>query len=149
MAALNALGEQQYPGICPAVHLGGTVVRPQYPRVAAEHGIEGWVDVWMDIEPGGAIAYAFINASSMRGFEAPTLDWLKRQHAEPSDPTHPLDRPCTAKTRVVFKIQGAPAAFPVDSIANDNGYTYRSIGAAIRVRVDAYNAIIDAHDATN
>lgn len=147
MAALHDLGETQYPGFCAPGRLIVSGRAPLYPRALGRHRIEGWVKLWMDIEAGGKIAYAFVSSSSIRAFEAPILDALAGLRVKPQDATHPIETPCTARARIVFRSYVTPV-FLVDNIKDDSGFTYRSIGAAIRVRVDAHNAVIQQRAAT-
>ncbi|WP_293393726.1 energy transducer TonB [Nevskia sp.] len=145
LMALYGLGGEQHPGGCPSE--GRLVIskfdtRPVYPHAALARGIEGWVNTMIDVQPDGSISFVSIQSSSLRVFEQPVLFWLKKQRWQLPSGAGP-GRPCFAVAPVHFGIQPpGTARFPRDGIAPDTEFTYRSIGAAIRVRAAAREAVL-------
>lgn len=144
LAALYSLGNEQHPGWCSS---GRLVIskfdpKPVYPRAALVRGIEGWVNAMIDVQPDGSISFVSIQSSSLRVFEQSVIVWLKKQQWQLPADAEPR-RPCFAVAPVHFAVQPpGKARFPLDGIAPDTEFTYRSIGAAIRVRAAAREAML-------
>ncbi|HSW12037.1 MAG TPA: energy transducer TonB [Solimonas sp.] len=136
LGALSKLGETQYPGWCPPGGLlpDKTMAAPEYPKLAGTRAIEGWVDVMLDIGADGAIRQVAVTSSSLRIFEQPALDWLSRQHYSPLDAMH-AGQACFAVAPVRFTFTPpSRKTVPINLIRPEPAFTFRSIGAAIRVR---------------
>ncbi len=151
LAALYGLGEEQHAGWCPS---GGRLLvskfdtRPAYPRAASARGIEGWVRAMIDVQPDGSISFVSVQSSSLRVFEQPVVVWLKKQQWQLPSGVGP-GRPCFAVMAVDFGVApDSKARFPRDAIAPDVEFTYRSVGAAIRVRAAAREAALAGAGAT-
>lgn len=146
LIGLNQLGLATNPGLCTAgklVTLRGAA-QPSFPRYAAERGIEAWVLVMLDMQPDGSIGHVGVIGSSLTAFEKPVIDWLADQQYQNRDGAAP-GRPCFARMQVNFGIAEARLRhFSISAISDPDAFTYRSIGAAIRVRVAAREAILAA-----
>lgn len=144
LAALYSLGDEQHPSWCSSGRLviSKSDTRPVYPRAALARGIEGWVNAMIDVQPDGAISFVSIQSSSLRVFEQPVIVWLRKQQWQLPSDAEPR-RPCFAVVPVHFAVPPpGRARFPLDGIAPDTEFTYRSIGAAIRVRAAAREAML-------
>lgn len=145
LMALHDLGDERHPGSCPSegrLVISKLDTRPVYPHAALACGIEGWVNAMIDIQPDGSISFVSTQSSSLRVFEQPVIFWLKKQQWQLPSGAGP-GRPCFAVAPVHFGVQPpGKARFPIDGIAPDIEFTYRSIGAAIRVRAVAREAAL-------
>ena len=146
LAALNKLGQTQNPGWCRGGKLKTArgAAQPVFPRYAADHGIEGWVRLMLDVQPDGSIGHVAVQSSSLAAFEKPVTDWFKNQQWQSGDGAAP-GRPCFISTQVNFTMSSAhQTRFSISSISDPAAFTYRSVGAAIRVRVAAHDAALAA-----
>ena len=144
LIALNHLGDESRPGACPAGGWGtfAEASAPVYPHQASSRGIEGWVKVIADVRADGSVSHVTTESSSLSIFEPAASTWLSARRFRTADNAAP-GRPCFVHQRIKFALQPAGTAkFSIDAIGPDDDFSFRSIGAARRIRGAAREAAL-------
>ncbi|MES2488208.1 MAG: energy transducer TonB [Pseudomonadota bacterium] len=122
-------------------------ILPAYPPTALRNGIEGWVDLLLDIAPDGTILDTMVHSSSLKAFEKPAMDWVVKQKWQVA-PNELKGQRCIRMQPVIFELgsKAAPAKYPLDKFPRDLLPYYYDTGAATRV-YEAANAEMLAEEA--
>lgn len=132
LIALHELGDAERPGRCPA---GRWQTPPAastapYPPPAQLRGIEGWVDLIVDVHDDGRVAQPILVSSSLAIFEPAASGWVSALRFRTTDGAGP-GRPCFVDYRVTFRLpDAADVQYPIEMVVADPSYSFRSIGAA-------------------
>lgn len=138
LIALNSLGEKQNPGWCEPGKFVPSSTRPEglSLKIDMTRTSAGWVQPFLDIDADGSITHVSIYGSSARIFEQPIIDALLKEKFRTASGEAP-GRPCFVMAKQVFMVNMPRMPSEIVPAGADAAFTYRSIGAAIRIRAAA------------